>query len=277
MHYTINGARSIKTIIEKRLIDPTSLKRLDNHLKTLPQTKDLFSNGSCYKPERVILHDRIIADYANKARCITQGKPIAIMTGGLPGSGKSTFINKYANWLNSPGIFKIDADEIRAKLPEYQGWNAYATHEETSDLTNRLLSLAGSSSCRYDVLFDGTMVNGRKYTELIDRLIAMNYDVYLIYIKIPLELSIERALGRYKRNGRYVPLEIIFQTASKGTTVFNDLKRKATGWIEYDNVSQTVTDSGGYDIPQNRDYTTLTSLINGVKKARIKNFKLPDY
>jgi predicted ABC-type ATPase len=273
--YYINGQKSIQTIIAQRLVDPNSLKRLDNYLRKQPQTKDIHSPAGCYTPARRTLHDRIIQEYISTSRCITRARPIAIMTGGLPGSGKSTFINRYADWINNPAIFKIDADEVRAKLPEYQGWNAAATHEETSDIVNRLIDIVGGSGCSYDVLYDGTMVNSRKYNALMDKLIIAGYDVYLIYIKIPLSVSIERALKRYQRSGRYVPLQIVRETASKGTTVFEELKRKATGWLEFDSINQIITETGGADLPSDRNYTTIaqiagrlrrkTKLISGIK------------
>lgn len=261
-------SKSIQTIIAKRLIDNNSLAKLTDYLVKLPQTKDIHSNGNCYQPSRIALHDSIIADYLSRARCIFREKPIAIMTGGLPGSGKSTFIKRYANWLTNKSIFAIDADEIRAKLPEYQGWNAFVTHEETSDIIKRLLTLIGRNECRYDILFDGTMVNSKKYNELMNKFLQLGYDVYLIYITIPLELSIERALSRYQRSGRFVPLEIIYETASKGKSVFDELKKRATGWIEFDSVNQVIIGSGGYDLPANRDYTKLTALINGIKNRQ---------
>jgi hypothetical protein len=59
-----------------------------------------------------------------------------------------------------PGWLRIDADALREKLPEYQGWNVDQTHAETSDLVDSLLAMIGRP-CKTNLLYDGTVqVNG---------------------------------------------------------------------------------------------------------------------
>ena len=124
------------------LTDPESLEIMTKCLENLPQTKTLHFDPvkNDYDPERKKLHRKIIYEFKKELICVDNSDPIAILMGGSPASGKSTFLKKYAPYLLKTEILKIDADEIRAKLPEYQGYNATQTHLETKDIVNTLLS-----------------------------------------------------------------------------------------------------------------------------------------
>lgn len=153
-----------------RRIDKPALDALEAHLKAIPQTKEMHTQNGRYTTVRQDLHDKIITKELNDNTCIRREAPIAILTGGLPGSGKSTFIRKNRDWMTNPAIFKIDADEVRAKLPEYQGWNAPQTHQESRDIVNQLIEKIGANGCSFDVIYDGTMNKAEKYGPLIKKL-----------------------------------------------------------------------------------------------------------
>ena len=257
----------------KRRIDTAALDKLEAYIKGLPSTKSMHVNKhGIYSDERIALHNKIIEEEVSGNACITQGKPIAILTGGLPGSGKSTFIKNHTDWMQSDKLFKIDADEIRAKLPEYEGWNASQTHEETQDITRRLLRKVGIGGCSYDILYDGTMNKVRKYDELIDMLRAEGYDIYILFMHVPKDVSMSRAMGRYQRSGRYVPRFVIEEGAKAGLSAFNRLKKKVDGYVLVDGITQEVLERGGRDIPGERD---LQSLSN--RESYIRYKKNPKY
>ncbi len=163
----------------ERAIDKDSIEKLTKCVTALPQTKsdNVNANGT-YTSERQELHKKIINKFKKDVVCITKGKPIAVLMGGSPASGKSTFLKKYRPYLLSESLFKVDADEIRAELPEYKGWNATQTHEEAGDIVNTLISDKNIGvPCNFDFIFDGTMSSVKRYNILIHNLRKENYQI----------------------------------------------------------------------------------------------------
>jgi predicted ABC-type ATPase len=259
----------------RRRIDSAALDALEAHLEKLPQTKDMHSDYGAYTDDREQLHDKIIREEVEGNTCIRREAPIAILTGGLPGSGKSTYIRNNKDWMDNPAIFKIDADEIRAKLPEYKGWNASQTHSETQDIVKTLLSKVGKFGCSYDVIYDGTMNKSKKYKPLIEVLKREGYRVFIMFLKVDKATSLERAMGRYQKSGRYVPRFVIEEGVQNGLMAFEELKGMVDGYVLIDGKTQKVLEKGGAEIPGDRDYSKLddqpfqkTSKAKPRKKAK---------
>jgi len=241
-------------------ISDEAIKRMDVCLQNEPQTKSLhFDKERGYTEERQKLHNKIIDELFEDVKCVRSNQqPIAIFTGGSPASGKSTFLKKNAKYLLNDNIFKLDADEIRSKLPEYKGWNANSTHLETSDIVNDILNRIGSENCRYDFIYDGTMNKAKKYFPLIKKVKELGYKVYIIFMDIPYAEAKKRALERYQRSGRYVPMEVIddFFTEvngkTKGKSALDELKPLADGYVVADGITSKITEEGGEGIPDTR-------------------------
>jgi predicted ABC-type ATPase len=202
--------------------------------------------------------------------CIQNDEPIAILMGGSPASGKSTFLRKYAPYLLKEEILKVDADEIRAKLPEYKGWNATQTHQETKDIVNTLLSdRTIGIPCKYDVIYDGTMNSTKSYYPLIALLKKLGYKVFIVYIdKVDEEVIKKRALERYKKSGRFVPLAVIDDFFTRGKSALNELKDKADGYMVVDGSGgdYKVIERGGMRLPKRRAYSKLGVPIAELEK-----------
>lgn len=241
----------------KPRVDEEALTQLERCIKSLTPTKVLNQVNGKYTAQRLKLHEKIYKEVLDVRPCNAK-QPIAVFTGGLPGAGKSTFIRKagYDWMLNSHLVFHIDADDIRAKLPEYKGWNADQTHLETKDLVNELIGRIGKP-CRHHLLYDGTMKTYRDYYPMIDVLKKMGYEVYVIFMLIDPEVAKQRAINRY-RNGndgfhRYVPLSIIDNNSNMGRQPMDMLKDKVDGYLLVDGQTQQILESGGKSIPTQVD------------------------
>jgi predicted ABC-type ATPase len=219
--------------------------------------------------------------------CIQNDEPIAILMGGSPASGKSTFLRKYAPYLLKEEILKVDADEIRAKLPEYKGWNATSTHQETKDIVNTLLSdRTIGIPCKYDIIYDGTMNSTKSYYPLIALLRKLGYKIYIVYIdKVEEEVVKKRALERYKKSGRFVPMAVIDDFFTRGKSALNELKDKADGFMVVDGSGgdYKVIERGGMRLPKRRAYSKLGVPIAELEKQSkmeeggITQSSTPDY
>lgn len=258
----------------KRRIDDEALKQLEQCIAAQPSTKSIHtdSNGK-YTAERLQLHDSIIEEFKEGKPCITHDKPICILTGGAPGSGKSTFLKKFAPWINSGNLYHVDADEVRAKLPEYEGWNSANTHEETRDLVRRLLNEIGDP-CTHDMVYDGTMTTAASYKPLIEQLRRLGYIVFVIYIQVPKEVSMSRALSRYQHSGRYVPPSVIENGFKTGTKAFEEVVKDADGYIHIDGMTGKVLKRGGFQLPETRNYNMEEAETSAPAKVDDKTKKM---
>jgi predicted ABC-type ATPase len=254
-----------------RRIDKNAIQALTDYAENLPQTKDanLDRNGD-YTASRKKLHQRIINSFKDELVCIQKKEPIAILMGGSPASGKSTFLRKYAPYLLKEEILKVDADEIRAMLPEYKGWNATSTHLETKDIVNTLLSdKTIGIPCKYDVIYDGTMNSTKSYIPLMKLLKELGYKTFIVYIdKVPEEVVKKRALERYKKSGRFVPEAVIDDFFSRGKSALNELKEKADGYMIIDGSDgeYNILEQSGMRLPKRRLYSQLGQPIKKIAK-----------
>lgn len=252
----------------ERKNDLESIEVLTDYVNSLPQTKSMYFNESTqkYTSKRQKLHKEIIDEFKDDLICVESDEPIAILMGGSPASGKSTFLRKYAPYLLSEELLRIDADEVRSKLPEYEGWNASQTHLETKDIVNTLLSdRTIGLPCEFDLIYDGTMNNTKSYLPLIKLLKELNYKIFVVYIdNVPKDVIVKRALERYKKSGRFVPLEVIDDFFDKGKSALNEIKEKVDGYMIVDGSSNDyrIIEEKGIKLPQNRVYSKLGYPIN---------------
>lgn len=246
----------------KLRIDNEAISLLEDYLENGTQTKEMYVdiNGN-YTEDRVNLHEKIIKELRKNKECIVSDKPIAILTGGSPASGKSTFLNSYSEYFKSDYIYKIDADDIRSKLPEYKGWNASLTHEETKDIVNYLLTDKNIGvPCNYDIVYDGTMNKSKNYLPLIGHFKRLGYQIFIIYFtNIPYEEIVNRVKLRYQRTGRYVPIGVVDDFFSKGENALHELKTKVDGYMVIDGSTKNynVIERGGLELPKERPYSKL--------------------
>lgn len=262
-------------------ITDEAIKALQVCLDKNPQTKGLYySEKTGYTASRKKVHEKIINDLFEKVKCVKGGgQPIAIFTGGSPASGKSFFIKKNAKYITNESIFHLDADEIRSKLPEYKGWNANSTHSETQDIVNELLTKIGSETCRYDFIYDGTMNKAKKYFELINRVKALGYKVYVIFMEVPYEEAKRRAMERYQRTGRYVPVEVIDDFFTKvgdktrGQVALDELKPIIDGYVVADGMTGDIITEGGEGIPKDRNDKVYGELVLELDKELLEQIE----
>lgn len=230
-------------------IDPGSQQQLDRCLKALPQTRDQHRLGQQYTWARHQLHRRMLAKASAGARCVQGQQPIALFTAGPPGSGKTTWLRQNAPMLLHTVSLRIDADALRLDLPEYQGWNAYATQAETGDVVNALLRGIGQP-CRVSFLYDGTMTKPDRYLPLFPRLHQLGYRIYIVEVSVPIQVSRQRALERYQTTGRYVPVAIIEEAYKRGPKTIQLLRPLVDGYVRVDGETGKILESSGAPLPR---------------------------
>jgi hypothetical protein len=215
--------------------------------------------------ERVRLHKAIVRDIINRADRPGSGvghDHQAVMSGGLGGAGKSTILGKKESGIDASNYVIANPDDMKDELirrnaaPQVPGLQpieaATLLHEESSHLAKLVASAAQDRDL--NVMWDITMASDSSVKERLDELDRNGYNTRALFVDIPIETSVQRALGRHQegvedfraRNqglgGRYVdPDHIRANEPSEGSPhnsqnreVFERLKDRFYDWQIWD-------------------------------------------
>lgn len=143
----------------------------------------------------------------------------AFLLTGLPASGKSTIANKIAD---DYGAIIVDSDYAKRKLPEFKKhkYGATVVHKESSQIT---MGFKIDNPDHIESLYEKCIINnnniviptiGESAKDIINIANILknknSYDVHLILVSLPRREATIRAIQRYNKTKRYVPLGLIF-------------------------------------------------------------------
>lgn len=138
---------------------------------------------------------------------------------GLPASGKSSIANEIAE--DHGGVI-LDSDYAKRKLPEFKNhlYGASIVHEESSQI---LFGFSGTKPGKIASLFELTTEQGKNLViprigQNPETIITLtnwlkqrwSYEVHLILISISKQNATIRAIRRFAKSKRYVPIGLIF-------------------------------------------------------------------
>lgn len=244
-------------------------KRVREQIAKEGETVDLYrisgeGANAVYSDEREsTVHKKIFEFYFSpekiaKAQPKHGEKPKFVILGGRAGAGKSWFAEQegglYTEAFKNGEYIKLDADEIKSFLPEYEGWNAQTVHEESSDLNKKLTAYAMKLKC--NIIIDGTMANPKKAVKQVQEFKAAGYATSCDYMFTPMQESMKRACNRFKTrkgdySGRFVPLGIM-TGMTQNEDAFEAVKGIVDRYSFRDNFNQTnghatlITQKGNY-------------------------------
>lgn len=151
---------------------------------------------------------------------------------GSPASGKSSISAQIAD---ENGAVIIDADFAKRKLPEYDnGRGADLVHMESAQLVEGqggVFEWVAEQEANLVYVLVGR--DAGKVRQLIVDLGELSYDVHLVCTSVTPKVAVARALDRFARTDRYVPLNYIYHDvgakpqASYRTLVEEDLSLPA--------------------------------------------------
>jgi predicted kinase len=204
----------------------------------------------------------------------------AVMAGGLGGAGKSTVLENHAG-IDKSSYLTINPDVIKEEMakrglvPQVDGLTPMEAtdlvHEESSHVAKLLAGRALADG--KNVVWDITMSSRPSVEQRLDDLDSAGYETKGIFVDIPVEVSVQRAEGRFwhghedyrngvGQGGRYVPPEVIRKQAdpewgSVNRRVFEETKHRFSEWAIYDNSVYgrepvLVASSGAPDSPERR-------------------------
>lgn len=188
-------------------------------------------------PERQALHDRIVHEAHGHVPSVPAHKtPVAILTMGAGGAGKSTIIGKIPRLKERFAV--ADPDEMKFKIPEFHAhvkagarYAGGAVHEESSRIAKRVRDEAIAQ--RKHLVIDGSGHDAEKYLGIVKHLKSKGYRVALIGAHADLETHRRRIDERAGRIGRWVPDEHLEGIHPKITPNFHRVGREADVAVLY--------------------------------------------
>uniref|UniRef100_UPI003F4908F3 zeta toxin family protein n=1 Tax=Nonomuraea sp. CA-251285 TaxID=3240002 RepID=UPI003F4908F3 len=245
--YTAYTAR-LKATLDRAVADGLETDR----------TYTLNGDRQTYLPERAAQHKAIVDDLYNEVASVpNEGR--MVIAGGLGGAGKSTVLQKFAG-IPQDRYATINPDDIKEKMaergmvPEVEGLSPMEAsaliHEESGLIANMLAARLYQE--RKNIIWDITMSRRASVEKRLKEMREAGYTEFrAVFVDIPVETSVERALARHKRGvaayaagrgygGRYVPPEVIRANASATSSsanreVFEALKASFNAWEVWDN------------------------------------------
>jgi hypothetical protein len=226
--------------------------------QTTDKAYTVNGEGAVWLPERAQAHKDIIDALWTKAANVPRDGE-ALIAGGLGGAGKSTVLRGGAG-VDQSRFLTINPDDVKEEMvrrglvPAVEGLSPMEAspivHEESSHIANMLAKRAYAE--QVNVIWDITMSRQASVAKRIDELRAAGYGtVDAVFVDIPVETSVERALGRHRRGmenfragsgtgGRYVPPALIRANASNTASsanreVFDGLRGRFNSWVVFDN------------------------------------------
>lgn len=229
----VEAAKSAEKVIADQ--GPEFAQKLSEYrerLRTGTQTRDLHKKDGVYTPERKALHQKIVDEFTKNVT--PSQSPTFTLMGGLPGSGKSSIVNE----KNLNNTVRIDSDEVKMRLPEYEGWNAGLCQLEADDVVAQILVQAASD--KKDILLDGTLKNYDKANRMMDVMGNLGYKTGVIFSNVSPENSMRRAVARFQKTGRLVDPMYIASHDHQNINSYERLKNEVDFAELYDNDQQGV-------------------------------------
>lgn len=239
-------------VVKARLLDARASGLATNVLYTDDVRHEVWSH------DRRLIHDDLVADIYAAASAVPCDRT-AIVTGGLPGSGKTTVLGRYA-CVDLSQYLMINPDLVKEQMahrglaPSVDGLTPMEAsdlmHEESSHIAKRLAHRAQADG--RNVIWDVTMSKAASVAGRIDALRASEYQrIDGIFVDASLDVSFRRADSRHREGhdqyraglgvgGRFTPSEMIYAQrdeawGSRNRANFERLKDRFDSWSSYDN------------------------------------------
>jgi len=152
--------------------------------------------------------------------------PVAVILMGPAGAGKGWWEEKVESGAYGESFdrefTRINSDDTKEYIPEYEGRNSAEVHAEASHLAkNRVFPEALERN--HNIMYD-TVANTPDATlAMIDEMQDRDYDLRAVFIDTPPENSITNVVSRFEEGGRMVPLDYAYDTTTSSRESFEQV------------------------------------------------------
>ena len=135
-----------------------------------------------------------------------EDQPISVFMAGSPGAGKTEFSKSLIGIIEDArncSVIRIDADEIRERLPAYKGGNAYLFQGAASIVVEKIHDMVLRQSQTF--ILDGTLANYKKSTDNIERSLKLGRRIFIFYLHQRPDVAWQFTQAREATEGRNIP------------------------------------------------------------------------
>lgn len=161
-------------------------------------------------------------------------KPFIIFMAGSPGAGKTEFSKSLIPILQkrdpNHAIVRVDIDEIRCLIPQYNGKNSSQIQSAASLGVEKIFDHVQNHN--QNVIIDSTFAHYEKVESDIKRAMARNRDIGIFYLYQDPLIAWGFTKKREKVDGRYVPKDVFINAFFKSKENVNLIKQKYGNKIE---------------------------------------------
>jgi UDP-N-acetylglucosamine kinase len=165
---------------------------------------------------------KIIQKIIKESKVSIVDNPESYFMAGAPGAGKTEFSKKLIKWLKVPCV-RIDADEIRAIIPQYNGSNSDLIQSAANIGVEKLHDYVLSKNFNY--IMDSTFSNYDKQLDNINRALNKGRAVIIFYIYQDPIIAWEFTKAREKIEGRKVPMDVFIDKYFNSINTANKIKK----------------------------------------------------
>jgi hypothetical protein len=190
------------------------------------------SRRGLHKARRA-LHDRIMEELVVDDARSPMGQPFVVVLLGPPAAGKTSRGVPLAKERHNVGFVSASADAVKERLPEYQGWNSAALHEESTSVAREVRDIAIAQ--RMNVLYEITGSHVESVKQGITNFAALGYQVSLLLMDLAPWRAAWASWERFESNpfginpnrapGQYVPPKLVYNSiGERPRKTFDQLK-----------------------------------------------------
>ena len=168
-------------------------------------SKDSEDAKEFIKKNKRLLFEKFASDKIYKPN----ENPISLFMAGSPGAGKTEYSKRFIERFDS-NIVRIDADEIREIIPQYNGANSDVVQGAASIAVDILYSHALKN--KYNLLLDGTFAKFNIVYRNVERSVNKNREVAIHYIYQDPLVAWGFTKKRERLEGRKVPKKVFIKS-----------------------------------------------------------------
>lgn len=192
-------------------------------------------------------HDKAVEGYLeeNKEAKTDEGEqPVGVVLLGPPGAGKGWWEEnveegEYGDDFGRD-FLRINSDDTKPAVPEYDGTNAAYVHDEASHIAkNRIQPKAIEEG--YNLMYDSVATTPGATMDIMEEMEKAGYDIRAVYVDTPPRKSVHRATTRFAEDGRFTPLSYTKDARGKSRETWDMVTER----VDDEKIAEFVNDKFG--------------------------------